>query len=168
LNYWRELLASGDSNSGGADVSAKNKIIKLNSISRHKLDNQSCIVLDNQQDSLSHVHSLALVPAMETQKPNGSREISLANGQILLLKPVKVGIFPVWHQMQTQYGYLVLGIVPQGVIVEFGDQGHFPSTDARTLNGAAKVDLKRDHQMARDWIMAHIDWVQTSGIMIYA
>jgi len=148
-------------------MSTENKIIKLNSISRHTIDDQQCIVLDNQQDSLDHVHSLVLIPAIEQINVDGSKDISFPDGESQLLIRLTVGLFPICFNMQTQYGYLVLGIVPQGVIPDFTHGSHFPVSDAAVVNRSVE-DIQHDLQMTHQWIASRRDWVKTNGIVIYA
>ncbi len=145
----------------------KNKIIKLNSISRHTVANKPCILLDNQQDSRNHVHRLALVPAYEQKKPDGSRELSFPDSELHWLSPVKVGLFPICFTMHTKFAYLVLGVVSKDVIPDFTNQGHFPSSGSAALDTSA-LDCEFDDHMARQWIATHKQWVQTNGILVYA
>jgi len=160
-----------------------NKIIKLNSINRHTVDNQQCILLDNQQDALGHIGRLALVPAKENINPDGSREVSYPARDIILLNQdkgikgvkgvkepddVKKGLFPIGFHMQTDYGYLVLGIVPPGVITGLNNDGNFQVTDASAAVNESAEHGQYDPQVVREWLPKHQDWIQTNGIIIYA
>lgn len=157
-------------------MSDKNKIIKLNSINRQAVDGRQCILLDNQQDSFSHIHRLALVPVIQKIKSGESQGISFPDTDLILLNrlkkgnEVKAGLFPIGFQMQTDYGYLVLGIVPSGVIADLGGGGQsgFPHTDEGEARSDKVEDGQQIPQVARDWIALHLDWVQTNGILIYA
>jgi len=131
------------------------------------VNNQSCILLSNQQDSRNHVHSLALVPAVKKDRGGGDSDISFPNAELHWLRPVETGLFPICFQMQTQHGYLVLAIVPHGVIPDPTNHGHFQTPGAPTLTATIE-DVKRDQQMVREWIATHIEWVRTNGIVIHA
>ena len=155
-------------------MSAKNKIIKLNSINRQAVDGRQCILLDNQQDSLSHIHRLALVPVIQTVETGESQAISFPDTDLILLNrlkkgnEIKAGLFPIGFQMQTNYGYLVLGIVPSNVILGLDNQSNFPQADESAAHNGPVEDGQHIPQVAREWIEIHRDWVQTNGILIYA
>lgn len=134
----------------------KNKIIKLNSISRRVVGNQSYIFLDNQQDSLSHVHSLALV-----------NEDGFSNGELYLLKREKVGQFPICFKLKPEITYLVFGIVPKNVITDFTHHGHYSTKDTQELNGTGG-NSECYKQLVHEWMANRKDWVQSNGIRLHA
>lgn len=144
-----------------------NKVIKLNAISRHTIDDQPYIVLDNQQDALAHVHRLALIPAIEKKMPDGSKQVVFPKGELQFLCNERTGLFPIRFEMQTECGYLVLALVPQGVITDFSDGGHFPPKGVPG-DGWSPKDSEHDRQLVRKWVVTHARWVRTKGIIIYA
>jgi len=148
-------------------VLCKSNIIRLSSISRHVIDNGSCIVLDSQQDARSHVHTLALVPAHKKNHPGGREEILYPDKDMQLLRCVKAGEFPICFRMQTQHDYLVLGLVSKDVIPGI-TSGANSTTNHSPMPERTIADEQADKIMVRTWIESHKDWLAINGIVIHA
>jgi len=143
-------------------VPFKNTVIRLSAFDRQTIDGKPCIVLDNNQDSANHLHSLALVPAVKEEK-----KISFPNHEIQFLKNKVAGLFQIKFDMSLKYGYLVLGIVPQNVIADITFNNHFADTASTPQNVPGEV-CKHDQKMVRSWIDDHSAWVQSNGMVINA
>jgi len=146
----------------------KNKPIRLSSIARQKIKGKPCIVLDNQQDAVNHIYSLALVPAHEIVNDDGIKELQFPGDKIEMLNCNELGKFPIGFNMKKKSSYLVLAIVCQSVIPDFGQGGAGSSASNVPVHKPSAKDNQRDQQMVQKLIATQGDRLRKIGILINA